>query len=161
MTFLVIVLLIATLIIIARVTSRSIDGIGCDFAGSATYHVHAHLTFVVSGRTDYPPANVGFRYLHLCVYWVHTHDASGIIHIEAPKRIAPTLKAFFDIWGQPLSRAVAWKYHVSRGHAMLVYVGKNLFTGEPGRIKLYNHTAVTIEIGPPFIPPPPPDFGGL
>jgi hypothetical protein len=155
------VVTIASLIVLARATSRSIDGIPCDFASSATYHVHAHLTFVVRGRTSYPPANVGFRYLHLCLYWLHTHDASGIIHIEAPRPIGPSLKAFFDIWGQPLSRRIAGQYAVPRGESMQVFVGNRLFAGDPARIRLFNHTAVTIEIGPPFPPPPPPDFRGF
>jgi hypothetical protein len=152
---------LASLFVIARATSRPIDGIDCDFANSAAYHVHAHLTFVVDGRVAYPPANIGFRYLHLCLYWLHTHDASGIIHIEAPHPIAPTLKTFFDIWGQSLSRHLAWQYHVQQGEVMRLYVGRRLFAGNPAMIRLYNHTPVTIEIGPPFIPPPPPDFKGL
>ena len=44
-----------------------------------------------------------------CLYWIHTHDASGIIHIEAPDINPPqggpyTLGMLFDIWGQPLDR---------------------------------------------------------
>ena len=42
-----------------------------------------------------------------CLYWIHTHDASGVIHIEAPDLSPPqggpyTLGMLFDIWGQPL-----------------------------------------------------------
>jgi hypothetical protein len=156
-----IVLLAASLVVAARVTSTSIDGIGCDFSEAATYHVHAHLTLVVRGRAVYPPGGIGFRYVHLCLYWLHTHDASGIIHIEAPHKFAPTLRNFFDIWGQPISSKAVWKYSVSPGHMMRVFVDGRPFAGDPSEIRLYNHTAVTIEVGPPFILPPPPDFQGF
>jgi hypothetical protein len=156
-----IVLLAASLVVVARVTSTSIDGIGCDFSEGATYHVHAHLTLVVRRRAVHPPGGIGFRYLHLCLYWLHTHDGSGIIHIEAPHKFAPTLRNFFDIWGQPISRKTVWKYSVTSGLVMRVFVDGRPFGGDPSKIRLHNHTAVTIEVGPPFIPPPPPDFQGF
>jgi hypothetical protein len=38
-----------------------------------------------------------------CFYWLHTHDESGIIHIEAPLHRDFTLGQFFDIWNKKLS----------------------------------------------------------
>jgi hypothetical protein len=38
------------------------------------------------------------------MYWIHTHDSTGWIHVEAPRKIRATLGQFFDVWGQPLSR---------------------------------------------------------
>jgi hypothetical protein len=148
-------------VVVARLTSKSIDAISCDFAGSVSYHVHAHLTIVVKGRLLYPPGGVGIHYEHLCLYWLHTHDASGVIHIEAPHRIEPTLKNFFDIWGQPLSRHIVWRYRVPAQGSMRVFVGHHTYMADPGSITLFNHTVVTIEVGPPFIPPPAPNFEGL
>lgn len=151
----------AAFVFVARLTSKSIDAIGCDLAGSVTYHVHAHLTIVVNGRSQYPPGGVGIHYEHLCLYWLHTHDASGIIHIEAPHRITPMLRNFFDIWGEPLSPTDVWKYHVAGGGSIRTFVDGRRFSGDPGTVTLFNHTAVTIEIGPPFVPPPAPNFAGL
>src|SRR5579859_425038 len=105
LALLILFVVLASGIALARVTSKSIDGISCDFAEASTYHVHAHLSIVVDGKeVAGPPANTGIHFEHLCLYWLHTHDSSGIIHIEAPHRISPTLGNFFDIWGQPLSR---------------------------------------------------------
>jgi len=39
-----------------------------------------------------------------CLYWLHTHVADGIIHIETPGERSFTLGEFFDIWNQPLVR---------------------------------------------------------
>jgi hypothetical protein len=154
-------LLIAAFVVLARATVKHIDGIGCDAMEQVTYHVHAHLTMVVGGRISYPPAGVGIHYEHLCLYWLHTHDASGIIHIEAPHPILPSLGAFFDIWGQPLSPRQVAAFRITRGMSMRVYVDGTPYQGNPRDIRLRNHTAVTIELGPPFVPPPLPDFHGL
>lgn len=149
------------LVAVGRATAKSIDSIPCVGSEQVTYHVHAHLTIVLNGtRRYYPPEGVGISLLHLCLYWLHTHDASGIIHIEAPHRIAPTLGNFFDIWGQPLSRRHVWHFTVPPGSPMRVYVGRRLYHGDPRRIMLFFHTKVTIEIGPRFIPPPAPNWEG-
>ncbi len=43
---------------------------------------------------------------------LHTHDGSGIIHVELPfaPASAPTLGQFFQIWGEPLSPGDVWVY---------------------------------------------------
>ena len=149
-------------IAVARLTSRSIDGISCDFSEGAAYHVHAHLALIVAGRVvDGPPADTGIHLEHLCLYWLHTHDATGIIHIEAPHRFSPTLGNFFDIWGRPLSRRRVAAYAVGPGQTLRVYVGPLLYSGDPRSIPLYEHTKVTLEIGPPFITPPRVNWQGL
>jgi hypothetical protein len=159
---LILIVLVLGGIALARLTSKPIDGIGCDVAEGATYHVHAHLAIVVGEKAVAgPPANTGIHIEHLCLYWLHTHDTSGIIHIEAPHRISPTLGNFFDIWGQPLSRQRVADHVVGAGQALQVYVGPTLYSGNPRSIPLYEHTKVTLEIGPPFIDPPSVNWQGL
>lgn len=149
-------------IIVARVTSQPIDGISCDFSEGATYHVHAHLALLLDGKPAAgPPANTGIHLEHLCLYWLHTHDATGIIHIEAPHRFSPTLGNFFDIWGQPLRRGRVATHVVPTGQSLRVYVGPTVYYGNPRAIPLYEHTRVTLEIGPPFVTPPNVDWHGL
>ena len=152
------VLIVAAFVAFARLTSRSVDSIGCDPTENVTYHVHAHLTIMDRGKISYPPAGVGIHPEHLCLYWLHTHLPYGVIHIEAPHRFTPTLGQFFDIWGEPLSRTQVWTFHVGPGESMKVYVDRKPYPGNPRDIPLFNHTAVTIEIGPPFKPAPIPDF---
>jgi len=33
-----------------------------------------------------------------CIYWLHTHDDSGLIHMESPINQSFTLRQFFKIW---------------------------------------------------------------
>ena len=155
LAFLLVVVLVAGGVTLARLTSTPIDGISCDVAEASDYHVHAHLAILVRGKAVAgPPANTGIHLEHLCLYWLHTHDDSGIIHIEAPHRIAPTLRNFFDIWGQPLTSQRVAGYTVAPGQTLRVYLGRTRDGGDPGAVTLYEHTAVTLEIGPPVVPPP-------
>lgn len=133
--------------------TRPIDGIPCA-AEQGSYHEHAHLSIVDAGRAFPIPATTGHG-ASGCLYWLHTHDSdpAGLIHMEAPHRIVPTLETFFDIWRQPLSRSDVAGTVARDGQTMKVYVAQTLYAGDPRRIHLRPHTAITIEIGPPFRPP--------
>ncbi len=162
LALLILIVILAGGIALARLTSTPIDGIRCDFAEASSYHVHAHLAIIVEGKSVAgPPANTGIHFEHLCLYWLHTHDTSGIIHIEAPHRISPTLGNFFDIWGQPLSRQRIADHPVGVSQALRVYVGPTVYSVNPRTIPLYEHTKVTLEIGPPFVTPPRVNWQGL
>jgi hypothetical protein len=126
---------------------------------SGFYHVHAHLTILDDGQDVPVDPNVGYELDHDCLTWVHTHNPSrGILHIESPYKIVPTLGEFFDIWNKPLSRTQVASATVKPGESMKVYVDGKLYSGDPASIKLYNHTQITVEIGPPFEKPKPFNF---
>lgn len=134
-------------------STKPIDGIPCT-SEMLSYHVHAHLDIEYLGRQVTVPAYVGIRD-NSCLYWLHTHDASGIIHIEAPHKVAKTLGNFFDIWGQPLSRRRVTTQTVPAGKSMKVWVNGKLFPGDPRSIVLTAHERITIDVGPPFPGPLP------
>src|SRR4051794_39395730 len=59
-----------------------IDGIKCDKAEHFNFHYHAHLDIFVNGFSYLVPAGIGIKPPD-CIYWLHTHDISGIIHVES------------------------------------------------------------------------------
>lgn len=75
----------------------TIDGIPCETQEYSTYHVHAHLDVFVNGQRLTIPAGVGIHD-NQCLYWLHTHNTDGIMHIESPKERQFTLGEFVDIW---------------------------------------------------------------
>lgn len=137
-----------------------IDGIRCE-APTTGYHVHAHLAIFDRGRSIPIPAGVGIDDNIGCLYWVHTHDTSGVIHIEAPHTFRPTLGNFFDIWGQQLTRRRAAGAEVQGTDAARIYVNLKPYAGDPRHISLRAHTLVTIELGPPYRRPQRYNFGDL
>ena len=156
----------------ASTTGQTIDGVGCQTSEQTLFHIHAHLTIFVNGQQRQVPAGIGipgaqavttpngpFVDQGTCFYWLHTHAADGIIHIESPVQRTYTLGDFFDEWGQPLSvsrlsvsRAGAARVGPATGHLTAFYNGK-LYQGDPRDIPLNAHAQIQLEVGTPLIAP--------
>lgn len=66
-----------------------------------SYHVHPELAIVVDGERVEVPSDIGVD--PACMRALHTHDASGKIHVEYPTEQPFTLGDFFAVWGEPFS----------------------------------------------------------
>jgi hypothetical protein len=136
----------------------TVDGIECQTSEQVAYHIHAHLAIFVSGASRTVPAGIGipgpqqvqngFVVGGKCLYWLHTHDTTGIIHIESPVQRVYTLGQFFDIWGQPLSSTQVGS---ASGH-VTVYLNGKPFAGDPRTIKLTPHAVIQLDVGT-VVPP--------
>ncbi len=135
-----------------------VDGIPCN-TGGISYHVHAHLQIEYEGKGLALPANIGIHD-DTCLYYLHTHDESGELHIEAPAYFKFTLGEFFDIWHQPLSSTRLATLHVPPGKTLRTYLNGKVFSGNPRTIELLPHRLIALEIGPPFVRPSGFDFEG-
>jgi len=47
-------------------------------------HIHAHLDVLVDGQAVAVPAGIGIDVHRRTISPLHTHDASGVLHIESP-----------------------------------------------------------------------------
>lgn len=121
-----------------------VAGIKCEAMEVVRYHVHAHLALVVDGKPILVPSGIGIVHTSPasgCFYWLHTHNDSGIIHVEAP-RGGQRLGAFFAIWGEPLSRD---GFTTARGHVQAFLNGRP-WPGSPRDIPLDSHNEITLRI---------------
>ena len=57
--------------------------IGCHSEEHFEFHIHTKLDIMIDNQLYPIPANIGIIPEH-CIYWLHTHDISGLIHIESP-----------------------------------------------------------------------------
>jgi hypothetical protein len=141
-------------------TGAMVDGIGCQTSEQVAYHIHAHLAIYVSGSRQVVPAGIGipgpqqvvdgFVEGGKCLYWLHTHDTTGVIHVESPVERVYTLGQFFDIWGRPLSGTRV-------GHAtgpVTAFLDGRRFAGSPRSIKLTPHAVIQLDVGK-IVPPRP------
>ncbi len=135
-------------------TGNTIDGIRCDQAEGAVFHIHQHLSLFAGGKPIPIPDDVGRPVLGNCLYWVHTHTPDGIIHVESPKFRTFTLGNFFDVWGQPLAPTTVGPARMTRG-TLRVYVDGTRYRADPRRLELAQHTDITLEAGPPYHMPKP------
>jgi hypothetical protein len=132
----------------------SIDSIPCQGMEGTAMHIHPHLAIIDRGNPVTIPADVGRPKTGECLYWLHTHTADGILHVESPTVRKFTLRNFFDVWGQPLSATQAATAVAPKGSTLKVWVDGKPYTKDPGAIELLDHRDIVIEAGPPFPPPP-------
>jgi hypothetical protein len=143
-------------------TGQSVDGISCSAGEQTVFHIHAHLTIFVNGVARQVPAAIGipgavaqntpagpFIGSGSCFYWLHTHAADGIVHIESPVVRTYTLGDFFDEWGQPLGPD---QVGPAQGHVTVLYNGK-VFKGNPRDVPLTAHAQIQLEVGTPLVAP--------
>jgi hypothetical protein len=145
-----------------KTTGQTIDAIACGTSEQTVFHVHTHLTIFVNGQQKQVPAGIGIpgavatqtsagTYVEQgsCFYYLHTHAADGIIHIESPVQRTYTLGEFFDEWGQPLSQDQVGPAH---GKVTVIVNGK-VFQGDPRDVPLGSHENLQLEVGTPLVQP--------
>ncbi|HLI95319.1 MAG TPA: hypothetical protein VKT72_04430 [Candidatus Baltobacteraceae bacterium] len=161
-------------------TGQSTDGLNACALSSESqmtannYHVHTFLGIYVNGTAMAIPDAIGMAnpgssepiLTFTCAYSIHTHGASGIIHVEDPT-IAGTwqntqppaqynLQSLFDIWGQSLNS-------VAGASGMpTIYVGDysgkdsagrdlvnsySVYTGSASSLLLKHHRAIFLVYG--------------
>jgi hypothetical protein len=147
--------------ILASTTSQStgdtVDGVSSNENEQVLFHVHAHLAIYINGTPKLLPYGVGIVGPYQLqqtadgpfvaggskYYWLHTHDESGIIHIESPQQRGFTLGNFFDIWHQPLS---ASQVGPATG-TVTAFLNGGKFTGNPRNLPLSAHAVLQLDIG--------------
>jgi len=127
----------------------TIDGIQCNTMGQANFHIHAHLDIFINSEHYIVPSQIGIKPDDRCLYWLHTHDNSGIIHVESPERRDFTLGQFFDIWNKTFNNRGIFNYTASAGNNTLsVYVSGHKVNGINYRdFKLSAHDEIAIVYG--------------
>jgi hypothetical protein len=71
--------------------------IDCNSKEHFNFHIHTKLVIMIDNQLYPIPANIGII-PEQCIYWLHTHDNSGLIHIESPIKRNFTLGEFLQIW---------------------------------------------------------------
>jgi hypothetical protein len=138
-----------------------------------TFHVHAHLDVFVNGRPVQVPGGIGIDIadpmVHRgviegapaygapapgrgcprpCISPLHTHDVTGVIHIEAPTKIELTLGQLLREWGVRLDGSCVGGY-CRPASSVVVFVDGKRQAGNPGRVQLLDHDEIAIVIGTP------------
>lgn len=146
-----------------------IRGVQCEPLAQLAYAAYAHLQVFVDGKSRALPGGIGmvdqnpsvtktglYYSTHVCMYWLHTRAADGLIEAESPVPRRFTLGDLFAIWNQPLSsRRVAG----ARGHVTATVNGAR-WHGNPAGIPLTEHAAIQLAVGRPVPPPRPVDWIG-
>lgn len=112
------------------------------------YHVHAALRVYVEGKQVPVPANIGIEPEATSLAPLHTHDASGVIHIEASERYPFTLGQFFTIWGVKFTPTQLGSYIAGAGNVLGVYANGKPVSNPVGYV-MNPHDDIVVGYGKP------------
>ena len=135
-----------------------------------TFHVHAHLDVFVNGKPVVVPAGIGIdiadpavhrrivdgaptygyikRCPRPCISPLHTHDVTGVIHIEAPAETRFTLGELFQEWGVRLDDSCVGGY-CEPDASIVVFVDGRRHSGALAAIELDPDEEIAVVIGTP------------
>jgi hypothetical protein len=111
-------------------------------------HFHAHLDVLINGAAVPVPADLGINVKAQKISEMHTHDASGVIHIEAPDDTRRyVLGQLFAEWGVRLDASHVGDLATSSNKTLVAYVNGKPVTGDPAQIELTAHEQITLVYG--------------
>src|SRR5207253_7906980 len=84
-------------------------------------HIHQHIDVFVNGGKVAVPGGIGIND-NSFISPIHTHDASGVIHVESPTKEQFTLGQFFAIWGVRFTRTSVGGYRSTAARPIRVYL---------------------------------------
>jgi hypothetical protein len=112
-------------------------------------HFHTHLDILVNGRPVEVPANLGISQTAQAMSELHTHDTTGVLHIESPttsKRY--NLGELFRTWQVKLSGTAMGGLRTNGTNTLVAYVDGKKQTGDPASIELTAHREIALVYGP-------------
>lgn len=121
------------------------QALGLPGQSDAIEHYHVHINLIVDGHQVPIPENMGYDVANQVITPIHTHDATGVIHIEADKKgYRSDLQNVFDVWGVRFDAQCIGGY--CGGVKMWV---NGTATTKLGAYVLQPHDAITIVEGTP------------
>lgn len=136
----------------ANAAYPTVDGINCDQQEQTQVHYHTYVVMYINGSATQLPANVGIASDQSCLYWLHTHDSSGIIHIESPANKTFTFGNFLDEWSQHFS-SLGYPTELDQTSGWQVWVNGTVYTGNYHNIVLKSHEIITLAYNSPGVKP--------
>lgn len=100
-------------------------------------HIHEHLSITVDGRSVGVPAMLGIDEAARRISPIHTHDTTGIIHVESPEVTTFRLGQVFTEWDVALGRGRIGGFRDGRdGDRVALFVDRKRYTGDPAALVL-------------------------
>jgi hypothetical protein len=133
-------------------------------------HIHAHLDVFVNGQPVTVPPGLGIdisvpgvrsgeapngtktyggieRCARVCIAALHTHDDTGVLHIESQKAREYRLGELFTEWNVRLDDRCVGGY--CKPESIQVFANGNRVSGDPAQLALKDMEEIAIVIGTP------------
>jgi hypothetical protein len=110
-------------------------------------HIHQHLDIYVDGKKVTLPAQIGIASSGAFLSDLHTHDDTGVMHVESPTASSFSLGQFFAVWGVRLDANCIGSLCASGAKHLATWVDGSPVTGDPTRIVLAEHQEIVLAFG--------------
>ena len=110
-------------------------------------HIHQHLDLAVNGRRVTVPAYIGIDPSQSFLAALHTHDNTGIMHVESPTAASYTLGQFFAVWGVRLDARCIGGLCARGAKRLRAWVNGKAVAADPTRIILAEHQEIVLAYG--------------
>jgi hypothetical protein len=112
-------------------------------------HIHQHLDIFVDGKQIAVPKLIGIPSSSSFIATLHTHDTTGVMHVESPTQEDFFLGQFFDVWGVKFTSTQLGGYTATSDKPLTVYLNGAKFSGDPRQLKLAAHQEIAVVYGTP------------
>lgn len=116
-------------------------------AEGTVMHIHQHLDMFIDGKAIGIPAGIGINETDRFISIIHTHDTSGVLHVESPTVSTFTLGQFFDIWGVRMVNGCIGIYCAENDKSWKAYVNGKEFSSDLRSMTLEAHDEIVLSYG--------------
>ena len=124
-----------------------LKAMGLPGSDGTTLHIHQHLDVFVDGNQVVVPAGIGIDPNGRFIAPIHTHDSSGVIHVESPVHRSYTLGELFGVWGVRFTSRCLGAYCRGAGKVFEVFVDGRRVESNPTRLPLRSHDEIAVVVG--------------
>ncbi|MEP6622984.1 MAG: hypothetical protein ABJC79_00945 [Acidimicrobiia bacterium] len=109
-------------------------------------HIHTELIVMVNGAPMTVPTFIGIDQEAIRIATLHTHDATGLIHVESPEKNAKyTLEQFLTVWGMPAGADARCTFFSAQAPCTLAVTSKD--SGKSGlEVRLVDQDELTLTV---------------
>jgi hypothetical protein len=120
-----------------------------------TMHEHANVQIFVHGKEERIPTDVGINPSAGTIQSIHTHDDTGLVHLESSESREFTLGDFFGVWGVRFTPSCLGAYCNEGDNRLQVFLDGEEVTDDLQDVQLDDQTVIVVTYGTPAELPDP------
>jgi hypothetical protein len=120
-----------------------------------TMHEHANVQIFVHGKNERVPTDIGINPAAGTIQSIHTHDDTGLVHLESSESRQFTLGQFFGVWGVRFTPSCLGAYCNDGDNRLQVFVDGEEVTENLQDVQLDDQSVIVVTYGTPAELPDP------
>jgi hypothetical protein len=124
-------------------------------AEGTTMHEHADVEIFVHGAKEPVPTDIGIDASKGTIQSIHTHDDTGLVHLESSQSREFTLGEFFGVWGVRFTPSCLGAYCNEGNNRLQVFVDGKEVSGSLQDVRLDDQAVIVVTYGTPSELPDP------